>query len=542
MAQHAPQHLLVLAVLLPFSFALLDRRAIVSRHSLIFTAPTGADLDRFDALTIGNGAFAMNVDPTGLQTLPQVVSAFSLNTLSDWQFHSLPAVAGPPYCALVDENDAAVLSCGPNLTIGSIVFASYGNPGGACGAFSHDSTCDDSNSTAVAAAACIGKASCSVPATNAAFGGDPCLGRHKRLAIQVGCSGPPPPPTPPSRAAYLDRFKYTYFDTPVSANRTVPRPFATDNNISGSVQGWPMSNPHRVGLGELSLRLAPAGATPATAVDPGMIPPSSFTNISAFFDVWAGGMSSAYTLEDAAGGGTWAITIATSVHPDLDLLATRLTCAPGSGSGGGGCPASLRLAFPYANGQWGPAANDWASDSSLHSSIVVLNDTAQGTLRIQRVMDDALFDVTCQWDDARWLAARTGPHTFSLLPPPGLSTASVAFSCLWTPANLVYPIGMVSSAFVQRRVAAAASLLAGPARFPLQPAVQAAAAAMWAAFWEGGAFLDIAGATNDPRAAELERRVVLSRFLTRSNSAGACPPQETGLLSNSWSGKFHLEM
>jgi hypothetical protein len=45
-----------------------------------------------------------------------------------------------------------------------------------------------------------------------------------------------------------------------------------------------------------------------------------------------------------------------------------------------------------------------------------------------------------------------------------------------------------------------------------------------------------------PDAVELERRTVLSQYLTRANSAGMTPPQETGLLSNSWSGRFHLEM
>ena len=41
---------------------------------------------------------------------------------------------------------------------------------------------------------------------------------------------------------------------------------------------------------------------------------------------------------------------------------------------------------------------------------------------------------------------------------------------------------------------------------------------------------------------ELERRVTLSRYLLRVNDAGAEPPQETGLLCNSWSGKHHSEM
>ena len=35
---------------------------------------------------------------------------------------------------------------------------------------------------------------------------------------------------------------------------------------------------------------------------------------------------------------------------------------------------------------------------------------------------------------------------------------------------------------------------------------------------------------------------MLSQYLTAVNSAGVFPPQEEGLFSNSWNGKFHLEM
>jgi len=46
----------------------------------------------------------------------------------------------------------------------------------------------------------------------------------------------------------------------------------------------------------------------------------------------------------------------------------------------------------------------------------------------------------------------------------------------------------------------------------------------------------------DPRAAEIERRFVLSQYLTKIQNSGLLPPQETGLVYNSWYGKFHLEM
>jgi hypothetical protein len=63
----------------------------------------------------------------------------------------------------------------------------------------------------------------------------------------------------------------------------------------------------------------------------------------------------------------------------------------------------------------------------------------------------------------------------------------------------------------------------------------------WIKFWEIGGMVDFSR-SRDSRANELERRVILSQYLTAVHSAGKIPPQETGLLCNSWYGKFHLEM
>src|SRR5690606_10380118 len=65
--------------------------------------------------------------------------------------------------------------------------------------------------------------------------------------------------------------------------------------------------------------------------------------------------------------------------------------------------------------------------------------------------------------------------------------------------------------------------------------------AHWENFWETGAAIDLSESA-DPRARELERRIVLSRYLTAIQTSGSLPPAETGLTYNSWYGKFHLEM
>jgi len=63
----------------------------------------------------------------------------------------------------------------------------------------------------------------------------------------------------------------------------------------------------------------------------------------------------------------------------------------------------------------------------------------------------------------------------------------------------------------------------------------------WENYWNSGGFIDFNGSA-DNRAAELERRIVLSQYLIAIQSRGKIPPAETGLTCNSWYGKFHLEM
>lgn len=71
--------------------------------------------------------------------------------------------------------------------------------------------------------------------------------------------------------------------------------------------------------------------------------------------------------------------------------------------------------------------------------------------------------------------------------------------------------------------------------------VREASAAWWCRYWQSGAVVSFDGSI-DERAGELERRAVLSQYLTAVNCSGSVPPAETGLTYNTWTGKFHLEM
>ena len=91
-----------------------------------------------------------------------------------------------PFCA--DEPNLAVLSMGcPQGVISDILFASYGTPTGACGSWAVNASCNSNKSMAVVKAACLGRASCSIPTDTPTFG-DPCYGTVKHLAVQASCS------------------------------------------------------------------------------------------------------------------------------------------------------------------------------------------------------------------------------------------------------------------------------------------------------------------------------------------------------------------
>ena len=70
---------LLLAQLTPAHAAALDRRAIVARHS-----PSLIRVNTSEVAVLGNGAFALSIDVTGLQTLNRTFSG-EVNTSSPFR-------------------------------------------------------------------------------------------------------------------------------------------------------------------------------------------------------------------------------------------------------------------------------------------------------------------------------------------------------------------------------------------------------------------------------------------------------------------------
>ncbi|MFL5813920.1 MAG: ricin-type beta-trefoil lectin domain protein [Bdellovibrionia bacterium] len=98
------------------------------------------------------------------------------------------APASANVCTKAPEDASASLSCPSGQVVSKVVFASYGNPVGSCGSYTA-SSCNASSSLSKVQASCLGKASCSIIASNSVFG-DPCSGVDKSLAFEVQCAAP----------------------------------------------------------------------------------------------------------------------------------------------------------------------------------------------------------------------------------------------------------------------------------------------------------------------------------------------------------------
>jgi hypothetical protein len=257
-----------------------------------------------------------------------------------------------------------------------------------------------------------------------------------------------------------------------------PVGYATSSKGQENLFNWLRENPHRLNLGRIGLLL---DDRPVRREDIG--------NVHQTLDLWNGELESRFTLKGAA------VRIRTCCHPTRDCVAVVIESDLRA--------LSVAVHFPYGS----PRMN--ASDWSVEKHRTVLNSAEARLLMVSRHLDaDSYLVRLCWTGDA--LAERRS-HERILL-----RGSQLEFTCEFASAAL-------------------------PAE-PAWPAdTRRESANHWNRFWSTGGALDLSDST-DKRAPELERRVVLSQYLTAIQCAGSSPPQETGLTCNSWYGKFHLEM
>jgi protein-glucosylgalactosylhydroxylysine glucosidase len=249
-------------------------------------------------------------------------------------------------------------------------------------------------------------------------------------------------------------------------------------------------NQHRLQLGNIGLEITKKDGSTAIISD--------IKNIKQELDLWTGIISSSFTVEDIP------VTVTTVCHQQEDVVAFKIESALLKEK-----RLQVRVRFPYPNGQFKDVGNNWQDDGG-QSSFFSKNEKG---ITIKRAIDTTEYYLALQWSGAGTVQQKQGNY---YLITPGTANQLYEFSC-W---------------FAQKQQHLSA---------PSFAETQSNSIREWKKFWLSGGAVDFSGST-DKRAFEIERRVVLSQYLTKIQCAAAFPPQETGLTYNSWYGKPHLEM
>ena len=293
----------------------------------------------------------------------------------------------------------------------------------------------------------------------------------------------------------LDKFKFTCYQ---KWNRQICYPYvATDNpqkvsdDFLSEEARYLRFNPHRFGLGRIGLEM--------TKADGSRVAIGDLRNLEQKLDLWAGILTSTFEVDGSP------VRVETAVHPQRDEVAVRVV-SPMLASG----RLKVRIGFAYASGSWGIDYEDWSHPDAHRTTIQRIG--RNGAV-FQRQMDNTRYYARAAWSGAGTVAETSAHHYLLSSPAKGGSMDLV----VWF----------------------------GPKAAPAAPdsvqTVQAACRGHWKQFWTSGGAVDFSG-TEDPRAKELERRIVLSQYVTAVHSSGSLPPQESGLACDTWHGKFHMEM
>ncbi len=249
------------------------------------------------------------------------------------------------------------------------------------------------------------------------------------------------------------------------------------------------ANPHRLNLGNVALVIKENGK---------QIPLSRITDINQELDLYNGVITSSYKALGEK------VKVTTACDFDYkDQLISRIESKLLSQG-----KASVCITFPYPTGKHSDSATDFGNEDKHLSEIV---EGGEGWATIMHKIDNCVYFVAVTWEGKAELR-QEGAHSFWLIPKGDTLSFGVEYF-----GDDVHVDVVKFDAYLKDIKAS------------------------WNKWWDEGAFVDFGDCT-DPRAKELERRTVLSQYLTYINCANSIPPQETGLTYNSWFGRPHLEM
>ncbi|MDU0199527.1 glycoside hydrolase family 65 [Paenibacillus sp. PFR10] len=286
---------------------------------------------------------------------------------------------------------------------------------------------------------------------------------------------------------HVDKFPRTSF--PTFGGRDIGFPYMAPGQITDEYK-WLKFNPHKLHLGQVGFRFTLPSGEEATAED--------LNEIEQVLHLWGGVIESQFTIGEAI------TSVTTCCHPTQDLIAVRVKSDLIR-------QRQLQITFRFPYGTWKFAGVDWGK-SGQHATEIATGSSH--SVHIDRKLDQDAYAFAAAWSNGNFAQDEQDQHLFLLTPASDHDEFQFRF-----------------------RFTAESD----ESDLPAFEAVRADSEQHWRNFWSSGGAIELVG-SKDSRALELERRIVLSQYLTAIQSSGTLPPAESGLTHNSWAGKFHLEM
>lgn len=250
-------------------------------------------------------------------------------------------------------------------------------------------------------------------------------------------------------------------------------------------------NPHRLQLGNVGLELYLKNGQKAKI--------DEITDIKQTLDVWTGIISSEFSVDGDV------VNVSTAAHQAEDKIAVKVSSDLIAQN-----RIKVFVQYPYPSGKFLDEGTNYANAEEHESTLI--SSSADASI-LNHKLKGASYYTFLDYSDG--IVKEAGKHYF-----------------VYEPAKELKEFEFTSTFSENDRIEGSEGLYA---------ATSESSTKGWADFWASGAAVDFEGST-DPRANELERRIVLSQYLTKVQCGGSHPPQETGLTFNSWYGKPHTEM
>jgi len=269
-------------------------------------------------------------------------------------------------------------------------------------------------------------------------------------------------------------------------------PYYTDNKSDKEKYDWIRHNPHKFNLARIGFIFEDEKH--------GLMSSHVITEINQELDLYTGILHSRFSVNGVP------CYVKTTICAENDILVIEAESELIAND-----RMYVNIALPYPSHE--KNGSDWFGDKRHKSQLYHLNDHDDTNelykkSKIERIIDDTRFSIFLSGEDVRIGHRQT--HKYFIKANGTKLKAMIGFdtkgSFFKTPEEMF-----------EHNIK------------------------KWEGFWESGGIINL-GKSTDARAFELERRIILSQYLTAIQCGGKFPPAETGLSCNSWYGKFHLEM